>query len=115
VDALGGVIGSNIKTLRKARGLSQAELGFLIQSDATAVSRYERGINTPSIESLYKLSKALCVPMYELLPILHDPARERLRTLKMEVSEQLEKIDTLEQMEAISNFVAKIADEDDDE
>ncbi|MCY1186634.1 helix-turn-helix protein [compost metagenome] len=114
MDALAKLIGSNIRALRKERGLSQSELALQLQTDATAVSRWERGLVVPSVEGLFKLSQALRVPMYEILPTLNDPARERMLKLRTELSEVIRRIEDLDQMEAIAASITEILDLDED-
>lgn len=107
MDALSHVIGEKIKLLRKARGLSQSELGFRIGGDAPVISRYERGQNTPSVETIFKLSQALNAPIHELLPIFYDPVREKMTLLKNEALHQITKIDQLDQMEHVYEAMQK--------
>ena len=55
------MIGERIKQARKAAGLNQRELAKLTNGSAMAISKYERGENTPSSSALLALSKALGV------------------------------------------------------
>lgn len=47
---------SKIKDLRLERGFTQEELGKLLNVQKAAISKYEKGITTPSNEVLKKLS-----------------------------------------------------------
>lgn len=66
-------IHARIKTRRKARGLSQEELGAKAVNlkgegvDKTAVSHWENGISSPDIERLPALAAALEITVDELL------------------------------------------------
>ena len=48
-----------LRCLRKEKNLSQQELAYKADLDRTYISLIERGQRTPTIETLFKLSKAL--------------------------------------------------------
>ncbi|MNO89897.1 hypothetical protein D3C76_813940 [compost metagenome] len=52
--------------------------------------------------------------MYEILPTLNDPARERMLKLRTELSEVIRRIEDLDQMEAIAASITEILDLDED-
>lgn len=54
-------IGEKITQLRRHKNLSQQEFADQIGVSRTIVGNYERNINTPSIEVLLKIAKALDV------------------------------------------------------
>lgn len=56
-------LGSRIKALRKAKGLSQEQLAELIGIEPKHVSRLEVGKSYPTIDRLEKIALALDVPM----------------------------------------------------
>ena len=49
--------GNFICTLRQRKGLSQYQLGVLVDVSDKAVSKWENGESEPSIDKLIKLSK----------------------------------------------------------
>lgn len=59
--------GAFVSSMRKERGLTQAELARKLQITDKAVSRWERGIGFPDIGMLEPLSDALGVTVLELL------------------------------------------------
>ena len=61
-------IGRRIKEARESAGLTQRELGDRIGVVEMTVSRYERGVNQPTIEGLSAIADALGVSLVELLP-----------------------------------------------
>ena len=65
--ALQKQLGSRVKTMRKALGLSQEALALEADVDRTYVSQIERGIANSSLYALHKLSKVLKVPIKDLL------------------------------------------------
>jgi transcriptional regulator with XRE-family HTH domain len=60
-------IHGNIARLRKAKGLSQSQLAALLGVDETAVSHWERGINSPKGTRLTHLADIFGVAVDDLL------------------------------------------------
>ena len=54
-------IGINIKKLRIAKNMSQAELANYLKISKTTVSAYETGERTPSVDMLITISRFFCV------------------------------------------------------
>lgn len=59
-------IGERIRTHRRARHLSQVELGELIGRDHKTIHRYEYGTSVPDLDDLLLLADALGIPLAEL-------------------------------------------------
>ena len=55
--------GNNLKKLRKAKGLSQAQLAFEANIELSQISRIERGRINTKIATVNLLSKVLDVPI----------------------------------------------------
>lgn len=66
-NSLMDVIASNIRTLRKARGLSQEDLADMCDLHRTYIGSVERGERNITINSLETIAKALSVDPTELL------------------------------------------------
>ncbi|WP_282804672.1 helix-turn-helix domain-containing protein [Clostridium tetani] len=60
-------VGENIKKYRKKKGLTQKELAKKINLSEISIRRYEKNINTPTIEVLNKIAEALEVPVSALI------------------------------------------------
>lgn len=60
------LLGNQIANLRKARGLSQAELAAKSGYSTEFVSLVERGLNAPSVAGLARIAKALKVEIKDL-------------------------------------------------
>jgi len=60
-------LGKKIKTRRKRMGLSLRELAAQVSLTASFLSQVERGLASPSIDSLRAISKALGVPVFHFL------------------------------------------------
>lgn len=67
---------TQLKELRKERGLSQDELANAVGVHKSHISRYERGLAVPSLEVAQKIAMALGVSLNELaaqdVPLGHD-------------------------------------------
>lgn len=59
--------GDNLVRLRKQAGLSQDELAVRASINRTEVSQIERGLRTPRVDTLVKLSSSLEADPAELL------------------------------------------------
>jgi transcriptional regulator with XRE-family HTH domain len=70
--SLQGTFGEVLKEERQKQGLSQEALAFKSGLDRTFVSLIERGKRQPSIDSLFKLSKALSVKASQLIERLEE-------------------------------------------
>lgn len=60
-------IGQNLKRIRIAAGMSQAELAFAAEFNRTFVSSIERGLSNPSLLTLATLAHVLKVTVPELV------------------------------------------------
>lgn len=59
-------IGDNIKALREMKGLSQSDVGRLVGKTRSAVSQWEHGVSSPSMETASKLADAFGVKLSEI-------------------------------------------------
>ena len=59
--------GNQIRAARKAAGLKQAELAARCGLAQTAISSYERDVQTPRLNVIEQLSVALHIPALDLL------------------------------------------------
>jgi transcriptional regulator with XRE-family HTH domain len=60
-------LGDRIRVRRKELRLSQSDLAERTGMTASFISQVERGVTSPSIDSLYKISQALDVPVFRFL------------------------------------------------
>jgi transcriptional regulator with XRE-family HTH domain len=61
------IVGTNVRRLRQARGLTQEQLAFESEIDLTYLGGIERGRRNPSILVLVRIATALGVRPHELL------------------------------------------------
>lgn len=76
------IFGTQVRQVRKARGLTQAQLAELCDLSIDMVGRIERGDAAPSFDTIEKLVEALQAPAPTLfggLPLVPDstPGRDR--------------------------------------
>lgn len=78
----------NIKTIRKAKGLSQEELAIKLNVVRQTISKWEQGLSVPDSEMLVTLSDVLETPVNTLLgePVV-EPQADDLKAIaeKLEV------------------------------
>lgn len=65
-------IGKSLFELRKKYSLTQQELANLIPVSRETISKWERGIYTPSVECLIKLSSVFQISIDEILSLSED-------------------------------------------
>ena len=70
------MLGERIACLRRARGLSQAELARRLKISASAMGMYEQGRREPSAQTLVSLARELEVSTDFLLTGFASPGRE---------------------------------------
>ncbi|MBK3776484.1 helix-turn-helix domain-containing protein [Azospirillum brasilense] len=58
-----------LRTLREERNLTQEDLAELIDRSVQAVSKMERGLTLPKLETLIRLSAKLNVPLSDLTKV----------------------------------------------
>ena len=63
--------GTNLRTLREKRNLSQEDLAKKLQISRQSISKWEQGISYPSILFLVPLTKILDCTLEELLKDLN--------------------------------------------
>jgi transcriptional regulator with XRE-family HTH domain len=64
------LFGKEIARLRNRTGLSQEELGFRAEVHRTYISQLERGLKSPTLSMILKLSRALKVSASRLVASL---------------------------------------------
>ena len=83
------MLSENIKTRRKAKGLSQEELALRLHVVRQTISKWEQGLSVPDADLLLALSQALGTPVSDLLgETLPQPEAPDLQ----ELSQRLEAI-----------------------
>jgi transcriptional regulator with XRE-family HTH domain len=87
---LKSVLASNLRALRKERGLSQAKLAEKVDTATTYIAMIESERRTPSFEMIERIAEALHVEAPELFSTKNYPA-ESADQLHDELIEQFDK------------------------
>lgn len=61
------LLGESVRNARKEAGLSQEKLAEKADLSAVFISRIERGVESPSVDNLLKIAKALGVRVSDLV------------------------------------------------
>lgn len=61
------LVGKVIQNFRKSKGMSQEVLSGLADLDRTHYSKIERGLRSPTIDTLFKIAHALDVAPHDLM------------------------------------------------
>lgn len=87
------ILGNQIRALRKAKGLTQAELAFRANLNVTYVGDVERANENISIGKLILLAEVLEVPLSELFKPLDEQNISPQKTLMTNIQRNLYKLD----------------------
>ena len=60
-------LGEKLRTLRKEQGLTQMQLGKMLDVDHSHIVKIERGQRLPSLEMLYKITQVFNVTSDQLI------------------------------------------------
>jgi putative transcriptional regulator len=60
-------LGGRVRSIRKAKGITQAELAYSIDKDQSSIQRLEKGRVNPSFYYLYEIAQGLEVPVKDLV------------------------------------------------
>lgn len=75
VDAV--LIGKAIQKCRIEKGMTQEVLSGLADLDRTHYSKIERGLRSPTIDTLFKIASALDVPPHQLMMEIENAVSEK--------------------------------------
>lgn len=72
------LVGNVLTELRKARGMSQEVLSGLAGLDRTHYSKIERGLRSPTIDTLFKIAHALDMAPHKVVTAIEQALAENL-------------------------------------
>ncbi|WP_304433408.1 helix-turn-helix domain-containing protein [Acutalibacter muris] len=72
------LVGNVITGLRKSKGMSQEVLSGLAGLDRTHYSKIERGLRSPTIDTLFKIAHALDMAPHEVVTAIERALAEKL-------------------------------------
>lgn len=70
------LIGQILRNYREKQGLTQDVLSGLAGLDRTHYSKLERGLRSPTIDTLFKIAHALGVPPHDIICSIEDALSE---------------------------------------
>ncbi len=103
------LIGQRIHAFRTERKLSQEALALASELHPAYLGRVERGEKCPTVETLYKISQGLKIPLSQLLDISSEikptstEAMHRIETALLPLSEE-EAVQIAEIVEKVAAF-----------
>lgn len=68
----GKLIGKVLKQFRENRGMSQEVLSGLAGLDRTHYSKIERGLRSPTIDTIFKIAHALDIPPHTIIKAIEE-------------------------------------------
>jgi len=101
------LVGEEIRAYRLERGLSQEQLAFKSDLNATFVGQVERGIKKPTIDTLEKIVNALDITFEALFSFEDNVIKHRDLTIIDKIVFELNGR-TLEEQIAVYSFVKQI-------
>jgi transcriptional regulator with XRE-family HTH domain len=113
-DRIDQAVGERVRRARKARGLSQTQLGQALGVTFQQIQKYERGSNRISSSALVIMARALEVPPQELLGVENGERSDiDWNLLSAEGSEELlthfRQIDAADLRRAVIDLAKKLA------
>ena len=105
--ALSKLIGANIRKYRVQRDVSQEHLALESGIHPAYISKLERGEKCPTIDTLYRLARALGIPIYKLIDI--DGDIDNISDTAYKIQKSLGDLST-EQQNRVADLIDEIVD-----
>lgn len=70
------LVGQVIQSYRLRKGMSQEVLSGLAGLDRTHYSKIERGLRSPTLDTLFKIAQALDIPPSDIVRQIEQPISE---------------------------------------
>ena len=104
---LSRLIGANIRRYRVQKDVSQENLALESGIHPAYISKLERGEKCPTIDTLYRLARALGIPVYKLIDI--DGDMDNISDAAYKIQKSLSEL-SLEKQSKIAELIDKIVD-----
>ena len=99
-------LGVRIKTLRQARGLTQAQLAELCGYEPLTVSRFERGTYAPGIDTLNAIAEVLGTSVQDFFSE-SDTAQVKPENIRHEITDLIYATNDVETLTEILSLARK--------
>jgi len=77
----GKYVCGKIRDIRKSLKLTQAEFAEIVNISEDSVGKIEREITVPTVDTIFKIAKALKLPITDLLPAMDNPPAKQSNAL----------------------------------
>lgn len=105
--SLSRLIGANIRKYRIQKDVSQEHLALESSIHPAYISKLERGEKCPTIDTLYRLAKALGIPVYKLIDI--DGDMDNISDTAYKIQKSLSELN-IEQQNRVADLIDEIVD-----
>ncbi len=100
------LLGKRLKQLRLEKGLTQRQLGELINVTKVSICCYENGTRTPTLDTLMELEKVFQVDLNYLLGNDKDVVDTHVKTRKVKMAtEEIQFIEEIRKHEKIYELI----------
>jgi len=104
VAELRNMVGKNIKTIRKAKKWTQAQLAEKVGVEPVSIARIETGLNFPKEETLASIAKALDVNVADLFAVKESDKKNTIKYIQNAIHALSNR-----DLEIVSNLVKKMS------
>ena len=105
--SLSRLIGANIRKYRIQKDVSQEHLALESGIHPAYISKLARGEKCPTIDTLYRLAKALGIPVYKLIDI--DGDMDNISDTAYKIQKSLRELN-IEQQNRVADLIDEIVD-----
>ena len=105
--SLSRLIGANIRKYRIQKDVSQEHLALESGIHPAYISKLKRGEKCPTIDTLYRLAKALGIPVYKLIDI--DGDMDNISDTAYKIQKSLSELN-IEQQNRVADLIDEIVD-----
>ena len=107
-EKISNKIGERIRSYRILRGMSQEVLAYASEINPTYLGRLERGEKCPTVDTLYKISLGLKLPLHELLDVSAalEPSQTEAMHRIQTAMEGLSESDAVDVAEIVEKLIA---------
>lgn len=105
--SLSRLIGANIRKYRIQKDVSQEHLALESGIHPAYISKLERGEKCPTIDTLYRLAKALGIPVYKLIDI--DGDMDNISDTAYKIQKSLSELN-IELQNRVADLIDEIVD-----
>lgn len=109
MSGISKLVGENIRSLRKRKGLSQEQLALRAEINASYMGQVERGEKNPTIDVLAKIAAALQTPLEHVVIVDSGTTSFEVDTggYADKIAHQLSGL-TVKEQEAVYKFVKQL-------